>query len=68
MGMLVLELTILYSQTRCELWLKTILSQIKLFLTSTEALRRWLTSLNGKYNFEVVILCAKACGDTFSRT
>ena len=42
MGMLVLELMILYSQTRCELWLKTILSQIKLFLTLTEALRRWL--------------------------
>ena len=34
---LVLELTILYSQTRWELWLKTELS----ILTSTEALRRW---------------------------
>ena len=33
---LVLELTILHSQTRCELELKTKLS----FLTSTEALRR----------------------------
>ena len=34
---LVSELTILYSQTRWELWLKTELS----ILTSTEALRRW---------------------------
>ena len=34
---LVSELTILYSQTRWELWLKTELS----ILTSNEALRRW---------------------------
>ena len=34
---LVSELTILHSQTRWELWLKTELS----ILTSTEALRRW---------------------------
>ena len=34
---LVSELTILYSQTRWELWLKTELS----IMTSTEALRRW---------------------------
>ena len=34
---LVLELTILHSKTRCELWLKTKIN----LLTSTEALRLW---------------------------
>ena len=54
---LVSELTILYSQKRWELWLKTELS----ILTSTEALRRWGLFITTENIILSVVMYPKFC-------
>ena len=62
---LVLELTIFYSQTLCELWLKTKLS----FLTSTEAWRRRIIFINRReYIFQYSVFQKNAIKNPASRS